>query len=72
MDLCLHPVQVGEWYCGVVCRRCQEPILFAPDPSFGTKPYPSGGRRRLVCEICRLEAPYWATEFRSFRAPSKS
>ena len=70
----MRELQAGNWYFGVVCRGCQEPILFGSDESFGAKPYAVGGRRRLRCEqeSCGLEATYRAGEFRSFRVPKKS
>ncbi len=49
-----------RWYLGVLCQKCQAPILFALDHSEGVGPPAPPGRLLLTCPLaeCRHQADY--------------
>lgn len=60
----------GKTYLGVMCRGCQNPILFAEDPSDGSVAVAGPGRLELTCQYCSLTETYPAEAAQHFRAGS--
>lgn len=68
-------IEPGEWYFGVLCKRCQNPILISHDLSMGVKPFRADVPKLLLrCqrEDCGFEGPYESRRVQNFRAPYPS
>lgn len=44
-----QPPVNSEWYFGVLCDGCHQPILFARDPSQGAMKFAGAGPTELRC-----------------------
>ncbi|PYS51856.1 MAG: hypothetical protein DMG13_17830 [Acidobacteria bacterium] len=58
-----------KWYLGVLCQKCNTPILFALDRSEGGAPPVSAAKLVLTCSQteCRHRADYSAAKVSRFQ-----
>jgi hypothetical protein len=62
-----------NWYLGVLCRKCQSPILFALDKSEGKQEFASIPKLVLTCsqDTCGHQADYSKARVSRFQKPKQ-
>jgi len=66
----MKEVKPGEWYLGVICKKCKMPILLFHDPSKGKIDFKGPGKLKVTCpnQKCHHENLYGTDEVQKFRA----
>jgi hypothetical protein len=72
MHISRWPKIDGRWYLGVLCHKCEAPILFALDHSAGEAQPAAAGKLLLTCSAvdCGHRADYSKAKVSRFQKPS--
>jgi hypothetical protein len=70
----IRPKVDARWYLGVLCRKCQAPILFGLDHSDGEAYPAAAGKLLLTCSRaeCGHRADYSKAKVSRFQKPPRA